>query len=64
MHKDALASLTASMAQFVGVTEKVLVITHDLYYPRPLTEKEQTSTEVIQDEESLATSRGPEQREW
>ena len=33
-HADALASLTASLALLVGVAEKVLVYSHDLYCPK------------------------------
>jgi len=33
-HADALASLAASLALPPGVTEKVLIYSHDLYCPR------------------------------
>jgi len=33
-HANVLASLAASLALLAGATEKVLVYSHDLYYPR------------------------------
>jgi len=40
-HADALASLAVSLTLPVGVAEKVLVYSHDLYYPRFILEDDQ-----------------------
>ena len=37
-HADALASLAASLALPARVVEKILVHSHDLYYPRVASE--------------------------
>jgi len=47
-HADALASLVASLALPAGTTEKVLVYSHDLYYPRFTFEDSQTLTGELQ----------------
>ena len=44
MYADALASLAAFLALPVGVAEKVLVYSHDLYYPKFTLENNQMPT--------------------
>lgn len=62
-HADALASLAASLALSTRALEKILVLTHDLYYPRPLIERGQASTWVSHDQEAHATSTNPVQKD-
>lgn len=61
---DALTSLVASLALSAGVSEKTLVFNPDLYCSSPLTEREQTLTKVFYDQEVLATSLDPVQKDW
>jgi len=64
MHVDALASLAASLTLPAGATEKVLICSHELYYPRFALEDNQTPTGDLQVKEALETSVGPELRDW
>ena len=63
-HADALASLAASLALPVGVLEKILVYSHDLYCPRVIFEDHQKPTRDHQVKEALETSAGPDPRDW
>jgi len=62
-HADALRSFTASLALPVGVAEKVLVYSHDLYCPKLTLENDQTPAGNFQVKEPLETSAGPEIRD-
>jgi len=63
-HEDVLASLAASLALLAGVIEKILVYSHDLYYPRFAFEDHQKLTGDRQVKETLETSIGPELWDW
>jgi len=59
-HAGALASLAASLALPARAAEKVLVYSHDLYYPKLALENDQIPIENLQVKEILETSAGPE----
>ena len=61
---DSLASLAASLALLVGVVEKILIYSHDLYYPRFAFEDHKKLTRDLQVKEALETSTGTELRDW
>jgi len=63
-HADALASLSASLVLPAGAAEKVLVYSHDMYYPRFAFEDSQKPIGDLQVKEALKTSTGPELRDW
>jgi len=63
-HADALASLATSFALLIGTTEKILIYSHDLYYPKFVLEDNQTPTGDLQVKEALEISAGPELRDW
>ena len=63
-HADVLASLAASLALLAGVAEKVLVYSHDLYYPKLGLKNDQIPAWNLQVKETLETSVGPELKDW
>ena len=64
VHADALSSLAASLALPVGVVEKILVHSHDLYCPRIASEDYQKPTGDCQVKKALESSTGLEPRDW
>ena len=62
-HADAPTSLAASLALLAGVAEKVLVYSHDLYYPKLGLKNDQIPAENLQVKETLEISAGPELRD-
>ena len=63
-HADAPTSLAASLALPAGVPEKVLVYSHDLYYPKLTLKKDQIPAGNLQVKETLETSAGLELWDW
>ena len=64
MHVDALAFLAASLALPAGVTEKVLVYSHDLYCLKFALEDSKTPRRDLQVKEVLETLTSLELRDW
>ena len=63
-HVDALASFAASLALPARAAEKVLVYSHDLYYPKLALKNDQIPAGNFQVKETLETSVGPKLRDW
>ena len=63
-HADALASLAALLALSTRLVEKILIYSHDLFYPRVTFEDRQRLTGDYQAKEALETLAGPELRDW
>jgi len=59
-----LTSLTASLALPAGATEKVIVHSRAIYYLKFALEDNQTPEQNLKVKEVLATSTGPELRDW
>lgn len=63
-HADALVSFVASLALPAGATTKVLVFSHDLYYPKSSLRDNLTPTKDLQAKEVLETLASLEFRNW
>ena len=63
-HADALASFLASLALPAGMTEEILVHSHDLNCLKFVLEENKTRKEDLQVKEVIETSTGPELRDW